>query len=389
MDAYGMISSKNFLGKGFAYTVELYKIKKTNESVANLLRKSKGYSEAYNRYLQLPVELPERVRKLAAEITSSAKNDYDRVKAIEAYIAKNHIYTLEPGSLATDRDFVDYFLFEQKQGYCTYYASAMAVLVRSIGIPARYIEGYVLPSQPIVDTTYEVTNKQAHAWVEVYFEGFGWIPFEPTSPVSQELYDTPEQVISMENSTPDAPDIEQKKQDNDLTVEQEGESEVNNDTGATNISTVSNAKSIGIIACILQLIKLIVWVIFPLVLWFIIFSPIKQKIFLHSMQRLTPQQGVIEMYNHLLRALAVQSLKIKTSETPLQYAYRIDLSNGFKPISFKTVTDIFIKARYSNMSIDEKEMQLVMDFYSTFPEQCKQRIGWLKYFVYNNLLGLI
>ena len=68
----------------------------------------------------------------------------------------------------------------------------MTVLLRSIGIPARYVEGYMLPPEPIKDNTYEVTNENAHAWVEVYFEGLGWIPFEPTSlscQVSIELRD--------------------------------------------------------------------------------------------------------------------------------------------------------------------------------------------------------
>jgi hypothetical protein len=263
----------------------------------------------------------------------------------------------------------------------------MAVLVRSIGIPARYVEGYVLPSQPIVGTTYQVTNKQAHAWVEVYFDGFGWIGFEPTSPGSQDSYDTPEQILSSENSTQNQPNIEQNKPDNDLTVEQEvaEESKVNIDTEPVTPSTVSSVKGSGIDV---RILKLIVWVV-PLLLWAVTFSTIRRKLLIHRIQRLTPQQGVIEMFNHLLRALSVQGLKIKPSETPLQYAHRIDLSIEFKPLSFKTVTEVFIKARYSNMPIDGKEIQLIMDFYSTFAEQCKQKTGWLTYFIYNNLLGLI
>lgn len=402
LDSYGIPSSENFLGNQFQYTIEQYSIKKNNEGVAQLLRNSSrglynkyiesGFTrstqhprnialrdvtrlaqvsrDVHARYLQLPAELPERVRRLALEITSSAKNDYDRAKAIESYLAKNYRYTMEPGTTPKDRDFVDYFLFDLKQGYCTYYASAMTVLARSIGIPARYVEGYVLPSQPALGTAYEVTNKQAHAWVEVYFEGFGWIPFEPTS----------EQTSSAENSTPAQPNSEQNNPANDSTSSQD-------DSAATPVSTGMGA---GIGAQALPFAKLVVPAfIVLLMLWAAAFSPLRRKLRLHGLQRLTPQQGVIEMYRHVLRALSVQGFQIKPGETPLQYAHRIDESLEFKPSSFKTVTDAFIKARYSSMSIDEKEIQLVLEFYSAFPAQCKERAGWLRYFVYNNLLGLI
>ena len=245
IDAYGMISNEDFLGKKFKYTAELYDINKKDQGIEVFLRNSRrglysGYEEvifknskkyksgalsrsdiekltemsdsAYARYLQLPKELPERVSKLAGEITSSADNDYDRAKAIESYLSKNYKYTLEPGNIPQNRDFVDYFLFDSKQGYCTYYASAMTVLVRSIGIPARYVEGYKLPSKPVSGNSYEVTNKEAHAWVEVYFEGFGWIPFEPTSPFAPSFNDMIKETSNIEEAVPKQTQIEENNQ---------------------------------------------------------------------------------------------------------------------------------------------------------------------------------
>lgn len=393
LDSYGIPSSTNSLGKEFNYTVGLYSIKKDSESLAQLLRSSSG-RENSSRYLQLPAELPERVRKLALEITSSSKNDYDRVKAIESYLATNYRYTLEPGTTPRDRDFVDYFLFDLKQGYCTYYASAMTVLTRSIGLPARYVEGYVLPSQPVEGTTYEVTNNQAHAWVEVYFEDFGWIPFEPTSSFSQNFYGTLEETLSeenntlaqtnteetpgTENNTPDDPNIEQNEPAKELTASP--------DASAASLESSGIGNGIG--AQILPFLKLAVPFL-VLLLWAAAFSPLRRTLRLQRLQRLTPRQGILEMYRHFLRAFSVQGLPIMPGETPLQYAHRLDVSLGFNTLSFKTVTETFIKARYSNMSIDEKEMQLVIDFYSIFSAQCKERSGWLRYFIYNNLLGLI
>lgn len=104
----------------------------------------------------------------------------DVVAAINNYFSVNGFkYTLEPGKTPKDRDFVDYFLSEQKQGYCSYYASAGVQLLRKFGFQARFVEGYVvLPSlcDPNADScSIDVTDKCAHAWTEVYFKGLGWV----------------------------------------------------------------------------------------------------------------------------------------------------------------------------------------------------------------------
>lgn len=153
-------------------------------------------------YLQVPADLPERVKQLAVDITKTATNPYDKAKLIEKYLAEHYPYTNTPDeSKGKSKDFVDRFLFEVKQGYCDYYSTAMAVLTRSIGLPTRWVKGYSSGASSIsdeireqgilgalgttIDTdgagTYTVRNSDAHSWVEVYFEGFGWISFEPTS----------------------------------------------------------------------------------------------------------------------------------------------------------------------------------------------------------------
>jgi hypothetical protein len=423
MDNYGIPSSEKFLRKQFKYNVELYNINTSNESLADLLRNSsqgmyniyvqtedKSISqntttivsnqyisldqkapENYEKYLQIPDELPERVKKLALEITYSAENNFDRAKAIESYLANNYSYTLIPGTTPKDRDFVDYFLFDQKFGYCTYYASAMTVLARSIGIPARYVEGYVLPTQPAQSTSYEVTNKQAHAWVEVYFEGFGWIPFEPTAPLSQNLYGTSERTIAEESNTPDQAEtdiIDESIPDQSDNEDNETENETEEGEVA---ETASNHNGVGVSIGTQALLftRFLVPVFLVLLPGAAAFSTIKRSLRFHRMQRLTPKQRVIEMYRHLLKVLSIQGFQIKPSETPTQYAHRIDDCMEFNSINFMMVTDIFIKARYSNMAIDEYELLQMTNFYSTLPAWYKERTGWLRYFVYNNLLGLI
>ncbi|WP_159886514.1 transglutaminase TgpA family protein [Paenibacillus puerhi] len=149
-------------------------------------------------YLQLPSQLPERVRTLAQDITKTATNDYDKAKLIEQYLSLNYSYTNKPDlTKGSSRDFVDRFLFEIKQGYCDYFSTSMAVLARSVGLPARWVKGYssgateyeqptfgFVPEElldPNAGGLYTVRNSDAHSWVEIYFSGYGWIPFEPTA----------------------------------------------------------------------------------------------------------------------------------------------------------------------------------------------------------------
>jgi transglutaminase-like putative cysteine protease len=131
------------------------------------------------RYLALP-PVPDRVTNLARDITAAAPTLYDRAEAIERYLRQNYDYTLDVPTPPRDRDPVDYFLFDLGEGYCDYYASAMVVLARSVGIPARLVVGYVGGTYDPAQATYTVREENAHSWVEVYFPGIGWVEFEPT-----------------------------------------------------------------------------------------------------------------------------------------------------------------------------------------------------------------
>ncbi|MBB3112587.1 hypothetical protein FHS18_004688 [Paenibacillus phyllosphaerae] len=136
-------------------------------------------------YTELPDTLPERVRELADYAAEGGQGvRYDTVKAIESFLKSSYTYSRSNSAVPADgADFVDDFLFEQKQGYCVHFATAMVVMLRAEGIPARYVKGFA-QGQPTTgsggEQLYTVRASDAHAWVEVYFDGVGWVPFDPT-----------------------------------------------------------------------------------------------------------------------------------------------------------------------------------------------------------------
>lgn len=131
-------------------------------------------------FLELPADLPARVKDLALEITAGRQGYYEKMKALELYLRVNYSYNTETTLLPGDMDFVDFFLFDSREGYCTYFATALAVMGRAAGVPTRYVVGFKVPVLRSEGGIYEVAGTNAHAWIEAYIPGVGWLPFEPT-----------------------------------------------------------------------------------------------------------------------------------------------------------------------------------------------------------------
>lgn len=132
------------------------------------------------RYLQLPDALPSRVRDLAKRVVEGAESPYEQALLLEGYL-RDYEYTLDVPSPPRGRDVVGYFLFDLQKGYCDYYASAMAVMARSVGLPARLAVGYAMGSYDHTRGKYAVIERDAHSWAEIFFPRYGWIEFEPTA----------------------------------------------------------------------------------------------------------------------------------------------------------------------------------------------------------------
>jgi transglutaminase-like putative cysteine protease len=134
------------------------------------------------RYLQLPPTLPERVRRLAETVTVEAETPYDKTVAVVEHVLGLR-YNVNAAVPPEDADGVDHFLFVTGEGVCTEFASAVAVMLRTIGVPARINAGYLEGEPGAEEGTYDIRVKDYHARTEVYFPGYGWVEF-PATPVS-------------------------------------------------------------------------------------------------------------------------------------------------------------------------------------------------------------
>jgi tetratricopeptide (TPR) repeat protein len=132
-------------------------------------------AEYYTRYGK-----DEKIKELALTVTRGARSRAEKVGAIVNFLKYEYRYSLKPG-VASDGNQLHHFLFESKKGYCSYFAFSMALMCRSLGIPARVVAGFYIDPATHVFSLYPVRSDMAHAWVEVHFPGQGWIEFDPTS----------------------------------------------------------------------------------------------------------------------------------------------------------------------------------------------------------------
>jgi hypothetical protein len=149
-----------------------------------LRRAPLSYSNSIREmYLQLP-SLDPRIPALAQQIAAGERTPLDQARAIERYLPANYAYTLDLAGPAP-ADPLAHFLFERRAGHCEYFAAAMTILLRSLGVPARYVNGFLGGDYNDIAGDYIIRARNAHSWVEAYFPGYGWVTFDPTPPAEE------------------------------------------------------------------------------------------------------------------------------------------------------------------------------------------------------------
>ena len=346
-------------------------------SLNTLKNDNQPYTLQSSRYLQLPDDLDEKIEDLTAKVTAGKKNRYDRAKAVESYLQDNFGYTLD--LKATGEQPLSDFLFNVREGHCEYFATAMAVMLRTQGIATRVVNGFQSGSYNETADVYVVKQKDAHSWVEVYFpEENAWVPFDPTPFAGRTegmagaagvlgtfnkyiealetfwiqyfvAYDNQEQ-RSLFNSMKSGVQDYQRKTSSWLNDFQEKLSDWWTDVrGDKGIEASARAIGYGVtylLGAILGMI-LLVWLyrkVIRLTIW--------QK--LHFWLKNKNETSIVEFYERMQRVLAIKGFTRLAHQTPLEFAFALNMPEAVR------ITEKYNRVRFGekNLSNDEaKEIE--------------------------------
>ena len=316
-------------------------------------------AEDLTQYLQLPEQLPERVEELAKNITENQESVYEKTKAIEKYFGRNgFVYTQQGVAIPkAGDDYVDQFLFDTKQGYCDNFSTSMVVMLRSIDIPARWVKGFA-PGEFVLndegEKVYQITNNEAHSWVEAYMPGIGWMPYEPT--------------IGFSSLTDIEYDIELNLDDT-LTPEVKKPEQPKKEQAEKTVKADRNFKNSEIFKTMDTWIRNNMWIIGVIVLivifagWRIFVSRVKwlPKVLVYVHR--TKQEDWLtftKRYNSLLKQLDRSGLKRATGMTLSDYATSVD--NYFGGERMKMLTTAYEKGFYGG-NITEHEWVVLREIW--------------------------
>jgi hypothetical protein len=306
-----------------------------NLTVDDLKQSSQDYS-AYieSRYLELPESVTLRTSQLAAQIVADAGavTPVEMAFAIQDYLRNNYDYLLE-SSLAPDgQDIVDYFLFDRQVGRCDHFASSMIVMLRSLGVPARIVTGLAPAQYDETASGYLYRAQDAHAWVEVYFPEYGWVPFEPTpsespidlSDVSDEEEDQSEAAPSPSAETGE-PEVEPEP-----TAEPSPVAAVTTehpDSGSSLLDETTSFPGVGLVA--LLIVALV--------------AGIFMAIWLVPLRGLRPGASYFLRFQRLAKFWGVEQ---DTTMTPAEYAQVYGVANPRFAGAASSIADAFVGERY-------------------------------------------
>lgn len=346
--------------------------------LSRLREDNESYPPDKERYLQLPEKFDERISQLASELTRDKTNRFDRAVAVEKYLQNEFGYTLDLKA-GGEEPLAD-FLFNVREGHCEYFASAMAVMLRTQGIATRVINGFQLGEYNETADVYVVKQKSAHTWVEVYFPGENaWIPFDPTPYAGQTdgmvssgifssfnqyvealetfwiqyfvAYDSQEQ-RSLFRSFKNSFQGVQAKTSDWLNRQQDriGDwwKDVRGDKGLQT-SAFALAYGIGYLAGLALSIFLLVWLYRK-----ISRSSAWQKFAAWLRQR--KDTTIVEFYDRMQNILASKGLRREDHQTPLEFAFALGMPEAVK------VTEKYHRVRFGEKDLSSEEAAEIEDW---------------------------
>jgi len=331
------------------------------------------YAESVREhFMHVPEITPQRVHDKVAEIIYGLETDFKKIMAIRDYLVQ-FPYTLSPEPVPYGVCFVDHFIFEGQEGYCTYYATAMAVMARIAGIPSRYVEGFLLPPSSEQSAIFVVTNMMAHAWVEVYLEGFGWLVIEATAPYAffQDPGAVPPPVDGINpylHMSEWIDWIEHEHMINDI-----GTDFNISDIIAPDAPPVATARSLPTISQVRMYVLIGFIALITAVLLFVFVRYIHVVIKIKRVRKLEINKQITAYFNGILDITSHIAKPKDPSETPFAYGKKVGRRFAFRSdtVRLKDLVDLYYKARYGQRQLSEKERDLMAGSYFDMVEHLK------------------
>jgi len=363
------------------YKNEKYKIKAYISKPTDRRRLLPAKESLGKEYTQIPENVSKKVYDLTKRVIGNEVLDYQKAMKIQDFLRKNYEYELNVSYVPDEKSFIEFFLFEEKEGYCTYFATAMAVMLRVENIPSRYIEGYKMPKEK-ENGQFSIKQKHAHAWVEAYIEPYGWLKFEPTP-----IYDRPNELEKIkfsnfnQNILEDEPSMFLGKSKQFLDKYNKNGIE---DYSDTNISKKKIFKKIEM-KDIIGLIFLIIFVlIIPIRAIFILYKIKQNKI---KLNEISFSKQYIVLYRNTLEILKLMGYEIRGGETLYEFAERIIPKTYDERFDFRKMTEKYIETEYGEVKRGLDDRDEITEYFNFLDKRVKNYLGFRKYYYIKFLKG--
>lgn len=326
------------------------------EELSDMFAATDEYEALTKRYTEIAQEyytqLPDDGRFDWAKPYFKNKYSLSEIfSTVRSLVLTDTSYTLSPGRTPENKDFVNYFLQESKKGYCSYYAASTVILFRVAGIPARYAEGYTVKSEDLSGGTVTVKDSNAHAWAEIYMEGYGWIPVDFTPADQTEPEDESQTTEIVFSSSEDSSEPEDSSIPESSEISEEAPQSSGNDdssplssggAGASNAAQLDGGVLFrGLLILLLLLTGGIIIGVFQLHTW------IRRKR-REKRQLMRTTKDVCGVYRDCLNLLRFCGIAMRQDETEADFARRVDELYPFANVTFERVTRTAERARFSN-----------------------------------------
>ena len=341
---------------------------------------------------------------------SLSKSNGDIIKAVKTYITQDTSYSLSPGKTPSDKDTVEYFLKESKKGYCTYYATTAAILLRSVGIPTRYIEGVHISQEELAEGAktkkeIDVPDEDAHAWIEVYDERYGFVPVEVTpgrgdddtvSPGSSGPSDSSGDGQASQDEQPDdqdeltddldiatpTPMVTEKPEESMIFDDIDGNEDKPDGSGGGQGNGEQSSRS-GVWWIILNVVIILAVILAAMEIQ----RRIRKRLFIRTMRSNNIKRRIRIAYHHLLPIFVARSV-VYRGQSMAEYTSQIAEAVSLPESDVAVFVVLLYHARFGPDDIGEEELRAFGDAYNQIRDKVYEDVKFIKKLYYMYIMVL-